>query len=56
MRKLGIIILVNLIIYLLGSFITLDYNPTNWWLLSTTIGRILFLIIEIAILVDHEEQ
>jgi hypothetical protein len=39
----------NLFWYLVGSFIAFDFNPINWWLLSHTVGRIIFVIIEIFI-------
>lgn len=47
MKKLGVLILVHLLFYLLGSFIAWDFNPLNWWLFTSWVGRILFLIFEI---------
>jgi hypothetical protein len=41
---------VNLFWYLVGSFIAFDLNPTNWWLITHTVGRIILVIIEIFIL------
>ena len=46
MKKLGVLILVHLLFYLLGSFIAWDLNPLNWWLFTSWVGRILFLIFE----------
>jgi hypothetical protein len=46
MKKLGVLILVHLLFYLLGSFIAWDLNPLNWWLFTSWFGRILFLIFE----------
>lgn len=30
-----------LIIYIVGAFIAWDINPVNWWLVNSTIGRII---------------
>jgi len=48
MKKLGAFISIHLIFYLLGSFIAWDLNPLNWWLLTSSFGRVLFLIIELC--------
>lgn len=34
--------------YIIGAFIAQQYNPTKWWLLSTIIGRVIFVILEIV--------
>ena len=43
-------ILANLIYYLIGSFIALDFNPVNWWVFEETVGRIIIAILEIILL------
>jgi hypothetical protein len=47
MGKLVMLILVHLLFYLFGSFIAWDFNPLNWWLFTSWVGRGLFLIFEI---------
>lgn len=48
MKKLGTFILVHSIVYLLGSFIAWDLNPLNWWLFTSWVGRVLFVIFELG--------
>lgn len=48
MKKLGAFVLVHLIFYLLGSFIAWDLNPLNWWLFTSWVGRVLFVIFELS--------
>jgi len=43
-------ILVFCAIYLVGCFITWDYNPLNWWVIRTTLGRIIFIFMLIYII------
>jgi hypothetical protein len=43
-------LLVNLLLYGIGSFIAFDWNPLNWWLFSAWGGRALFLFIEMYVL------
>ena len=38
------ILTVTIIGYFLGSLIALDFNPLNWKLLTTIIGRIFLLV------------
>lgn len=40
--------LVNLFWYIIGVFIAQSYDPTNWWLFTTIVGRVFFVIIEIG--------
>jgi hypothetical protein len=47
MKKLGTLISIHLIFYFIGSFIAWDFNLLNWWLFTSWVGRILFLIFEI---------
>lgn len=49
-KLLGIFIILNIIIYLLGSFIALDLNAMNWSMLSCAPGRACVIIIEIVTL------
>ena len=48
-KLLGIFLILNAIFYLLGSFITLDLNCSNWSMLSCAPGRLCFIILEIFI-------
>ena len=52
MKKIALYLFIHLIVYLFGSFIAWDINPLNWWLLSTYIGRIFFLVFEILCIVN----
>ena len=47
MKKLGEFVLVHFIFYLIGCFIAWDFNLFNWWLFTSSVGRIFFLIFEI---------
>lgn len=47
MIKLAGFILVHLVFYLMGSFIAWDFNPLNWWLFQSWVGRVIFLMVEI---------
>jgi hypothetical protein len=40
-------IVSHLVLYVLGSFIAWDLNPLNWWLFTSSFGRVLFVIIEL---------
>jgi hypothetical protein len=40
----------NLVFYLLGTFISFDFNPMDWWLFNFSIGRLIILIIEFIII------
>jgi hypothetical protein len=46
------LVISNGIFYLLGSFIAWDFNPFHWWAFTTTVGRVLMVIVEVAILVN----
>jgi hypothetical protein len=48
LKLIGIFLLLNVMIYLIGSFIAWDLNPLNWWTFKDTFGRILFLFMESA--------
>jgi len=43
-------VIANGTFYLLGSFIAMDWNPINWWLLTSTWGRVITVFIEIAVI------
>jgi hypothetical protein len=43
-------ILAHIVFYLLGSFIAWDLNPMHWWMFTSSIGRILFIIWEIFVI------
>ena len=49
LKIIGIFLLVNVFVYLIGSFITFNSNPLDWWLLKTTMGRVFFLVMEFAL-------
>jgi hypothetical protein len=36
----------NIVWYLVGSLIALDFNITHWWLFNSVLGRIIFVILE----------
>lgn len=40
----------NVFVYLIGSFITLDFNITNWFLFKEEDGRILTVNLEFGLL------
>lgn len=40
------VIVGNACLYLLFAFISFDINPLNWWLITSTIGRVLFILIQ----------
>ena len=46
------LLISNGVFYLLGSFIAWDFNPFHWWAFTTTFGRVLMVIVEVAILVN----
>jgi hypothetical protein len=45
-------LLGNGILYLIGSFITWDWDPMNWWILNTVWGRIILVVMELVLLVN----
>jgi hypothetical protein len=47
LRILGTFLIINAIVYLLGSFIAFDMNPTNWSMFLCAAGRSVFIILEI---------
>lgn len=51
-KLLGIFLLINVFVYLLGSFITFNMNPLNWSILSCAPGRVIFLMMESTIFVS----
>lgn len=44
------LVIANGIWYLLGAFVAWDWNPMNWWLFTTTFGRVIAIIIELGII------
>lgn len=38
---------MNILLYLVGSFIALDFNPTHWDMFTDTIGRLFFVALEL---------
>jgi len=45
-------LLGNLIYYIIGSFLALDFNPLNWWALKEPAGRIIITLFEIILLIN----
>ena len=46
-KFIGVILLLNVILYIIGSFIAYNWNPLEWWLFKETFGRVCFILIEI---------
>ena len=44
--------ILNLILYLLGSFVAWSFDPSTWWLVNSTVGRLLLVFIEISFLAN----
>lgn len=40
----------HVVVYLLGSWIAFDFNPTHWWLFTSTVGRVLACPLELSLL------
>jgi hypothetical protein len=53
MKKLVAFLLVHSIFYLIGSFISWDLNPLNWWVFTSWFGRVLFLFFEIYVVGNY---
>ena len=48
-KLIRIFLLINVFVYLIGSFITFNPNPMDWWIFKTTMGRVFFLVIEFGL-------
>ena len=48
MKNIVGFIFIHLVVYLIGSFIAWDWNPQHWWILTSPIGCILFLLFEMT--------
>lgn len=46
----GLVFVGMFLWYITGLFITLEFNPMNWWLFTSWIGRIFALIILLSII------
>jgi hypothetical protein len=44
------LIIGNAVFYFIGAFIAGDWNPSNWWILKSTVGRVIIVIFELGIL------
>lgn len=42
----------NTVIYTIGAFIAWNPNPMGWWLLTSTWGRVIAVIIELSIIAN----
>ena len=45
-----VLLFIHFIFYIFGCFIFWGFNPMNWWLLTSTVGRIITLILEIMLI------
>jgi len=45
-------LLGNLIYYIIGSFLSFDFNPLNWWAFKEPAGRLIITLFEIILLVN----
>ena len=46
------LVVANGMIYLIGSFIAMDFDIHNWWCFNHTFGRILLSLFELMILLN----
>lgn len=46
------ILITNTVIYLLGSFIAWSWDPGEWWLITSTWGRFVLVIIELSVIAN----
>jgi hypothetical protein len=46
------LIISNLVIYLIGSFIAWSLDPREWWLITSTWGRLVLVIIELSVIAN----
>jgi len=46
------LVITNGMIYLIGSFIAMDFDYNNWWAFNSTFGRVLLSLLELMILVN----
>ncbi len=55
-RKTIAWLVIHVVLYLLGSFIALDFNPIHWVIFSGEFGRFICVVLEIWILVEWVEE
>jgi hypothetical protein len=48
-KLIGVFLLLNVGFYLVGSFIAWELNPMDWFLFSSAVGRVIFLVIEVCL-------
>lgn len=46
------LLIANIFIYVIGCFIAWDMNPMNWWLFTTIVGRVVYIIYFVIALVN----
>mgnify|MGYP003347929104 FL=1 len=46
------LLIANIFIYVIGCFIAWDMNPMNWWLFTTIVGRVVYIIYLVIALVN----
>lgn len=58
LKNIGIFLLINVLVYLAGSFIAWDPNPLHWLAIRETEGRVMFLCLELFLFIavlNYEE-
>ena len=46
------LLIANVFIYVIGCFIAWDMNPMNWWLFTTIVGRVIYALYFVMVLVN----
>jgi hypothetical protein len=46
------LLIANLFIYVIGCFIAWNMNPINWWLFTTIVGRVIYALYFVIVLVN----
>ena len=46
MKHIISFIILHIIMYLIGSFVAWNFNPLQWWLFTSSYGRVFFIVLE----------
>lgn len=46
--KIALYILLHIACYVVGSFVAMDFNPMNWWIFTSTGGRLIVVVLELT--------
>jgi hypothetical protein len=46
------LLIANVAIYLIGSFVAWNWDPREWWLITSTWGRFILVIIELSVIAN----